>query len=107
MKLSKDSVQAEKLFYVGTCHYRKKEYERSVALWKKLSLLEDMEPKYVELQISALNNLGYMLFFGFGIEENKSEAIKYWNQAIALGHTVRRGRRARGSYQYRSVAARP
>lgn len=87
VKLSEDSVQAEKLFYVGTCHYRKKEYTTSVALWKELSLLENIEPKYVELQISALNNLGYMFFFGYGIGENKPEAIKYWNQAIALGHT--------------------
>lgn len=87
VKLNADSAQAEKLFYIGTCHYRKKEYEASVALWKELTLLENIEPKYAELQISALNNLGYMFFFGYGIEENKPEAIKYWNQAIALGHT--------------------
>lgn len=87
VKLSETSAQAEKLFYVGTCHYRKKEYATSVALWKQLSTLQSIEPKYVELQISALNNLGYMLFFGYGIEENKLEALNYWNQAIALGHS--------------------
>ena len=87
LSLTSDSAQAQKLFFVGTCHYRKKEYATSVALWKELSLLENIEPKYIELQISALNNLGYMFFFGFGTEEDKQVALKYWYQAIGLGHT--------------------
>lgn len=87
IKLTADSPQAEKLFYTGTCHYRNEQYEKSVALWKELSLLEGVEEEHVELQISALSNLGYMLFFGYGITENKTEAVEYWNRAVALGHT--------------------
>ena len=63
IKLTEDSPQAEKLFYTGTCHYRNEQYEKSVVLWKELSLLDDIPDEYVELQISALSNLGYMLFF--------------------------------------------
>ncbi|WP_053094153.1 SEL1-like repeat protein [Cellvibrio sp. pealriver] len=87
IKLTEDSPQAERLFYTGTCHYRNEQYEKSVALWKELSLLDDIPDEYVELQISALSNLGYMLFFGYGVKENKTEAIDYWNRAVALGHT--------------------
>jgi TPR repeat protein len=66
---------------------QKKEYSESVLSWKELSGLTNIAPKHVELQISALSNLGYMLFFGYGIEENKEEAVVYWNKAIGLGHT--------------------
>jgi TPR repeat protein len=85
--LTEKSALAERLFYVGTCHYRHQKYEQSVPLWKDLTELQNIEPEYVELQINALNNLGFMFFFGYGIEENKDLAINYWNKAIALGHT--------------------
>lgn len=87
LKLSPASPLAERLFYTGTCHYRNKEYQQSVELWKKLLELRTVEPAHTALQVSALNNLGYMLFFGNGIAENKQEAIAYWNKAIGMGHT--------------------
>jgi len=87
LKLSPQSPLAERLFYVGTCHYRNKEYRQSVELWKELTELDGIEPAQVELQIDALNNLGYMLFFGYGVDEDKHEALSYWNKAIGLGHT--------------------
>jgi hypothetical protein len=87
VKLTSNSPLAERLFYVGTCHYRTQEYTSSVALWKELSLLKNIDPEHVELQISSLNNLGYMFFFGYGVVENKSAALAYWKQAIGLGHT--------------------
>ncbi len=87
LKLTSESALAERLFYVGTCHYRNEEYEKSVGLWKQLAELKNIEPKYSELQVDSLNNLGYMLFFGYGIQENKAEAMRYWNDAINLGHT--------------------
>jgi len=87
IKLASDSAQAEKLFYTGTCHYRNGQYEKSVALWQELSSLKNIEPEHVELQINVLNNLGYMLFFGYGVKENKALAVEYWNNAIGLGHT--------------------
>lgn len=87
IKLTADSAQEEKLFYTGTCYYRYEQYEKSVALWRELSQLKAVAPEYVELQINVLNNLGYMLFFGYGVDENKAEAIAYWNKAIGLGHT--------------------
>lgn len=87
LQLTPNSAKVQKLFYAGTCHYRNKEYQAAVVSWKELSLLKNIEPEYAELQISVLNNLGYMFFFGYGIEENKPKALEYWNQAIGLGHT--------------------
>lgn len=78
---------AERLFYTGTCHYRNGEYHKSVDLWGRLAKIENIDPRYNELQISAFNNLGYMLFFGNGVQENKAKAIEYWNKAISSGHT--------------------
>lgn len=84
--LTPESPLAQRLFYVGTCHYRKKEYAEAVQHWKKLSVLTNVEPEYVELQTSSLNNLGYMLFFGYGIAKDEDEALTYWHKAIGLGH---------------------
>lgn len=87
IKLSMESPIAERLFYEGTCHYRNQEYSKAVFLWKELSELRDLDAQYAELQIDVLNNLGYMLFFGYGIDENKEEALKYWDMAISMGQT--------------------
>lgn len=82
-----DPMHPAHLFYVGTCNYRNKDYEEAAKLWRTLANLENVEPKYHELQVSAHNNLGYLLFFGYGLVENKTEALDHWNKAISLGHT--------------------
>ena len=83
--LSKADDIAEQLFYTGTCHYRNKEYDKSALSWEKLAKLEKVNPEYQELQIDVLNNLGYLMFFGYGVKENKTQAIEYWQKAIILG----------------------
>jgi TPR repeat protein len=87
LDLVSESSLPERLFYQGTCHYRNKDYEKSIVLWRKLSKLQGIDAEYNELQISSLNNLGYLLFFGYGTKENKLEALQYWKKAISLGHT--------------------
>jgi len=77
---------AKVYFYTGTCHYRNADYEQSAEEWKKLALLEEVAPEFSDLQIDVLNNLGYLKFFGLGIEENKTEAVSYWEKAVGLGH---------------------
>jgi len=85
VNLTPDSARVERLFYTGTCHFRKKEYRQSVELWKELVEMTAVGPTEVELQTGALNNLGYMLFFGFGVDEDKAAAVSYWRKAIGLG----------------------
>ena len=80
-----DAVE-EALFYQGTCHYRNADYHYSAKYWQELAAIDNVASEYQELQISSLNNLGYLLFFGYGIEQNQSQAIQYWSKAVSLGH---------------------
>jgi len=85
--LSADIIHPANLFYVGTCNYRNQDYEKAAELWYQLLDLENIDPEYHELQVSAYNNLGYLLFFGLGLDEDKTAAIDYWYRAISLGST--------------------
>ncbi len=81
----KDS-QIRQYYYTGTCHYRNEDYNLAVENWIKLSELEPFVSGDEALKISVLNNLGYMKYFGLGIDQNQPEAIEYWNKAVLLGH---------------------
>lgn len=85
--LNSKSALAERLFYTGTCNYRNANYEKAVHSWVQLANLKNIDPELIELQIDVLNNLGFMMFFGHGIEEDKQKAISYWKKAVSLGHT--------------------
>ncbi len=85
--LTKASSLSEVLFYTGTCHYRNKDYDNAVISWTKLAKLRNVDPKHVDLQIDVLNNLGYMMFFGYGIDADQNKAVSYWKKAVSLGHT--------------------
>lgn len=85
--LDDDAHVSERLFYTGTCHYRNKDYSLSATAWRELAQLKNVPPEYEGYQIDVLNNLGYLLFFGYGLEKNQREAMNYWRQAISLGHT--------------------
>lgn len=87
IEIENDSTQAEKLFYTGTCHYRNKNYQQAAIRWKELTLLTVVDTNDKQLKVDVLNNLGFLMYFGYGIEKNQSEAIGYWKQAISLGHT--------------------
>jgi TPR repeat protein len=84
--LDETSHITEQLFFRGTCHYRKQEYALSAKYWTELSLLEDVDALYQTYQVDSLNNLGYLTFYGYGVSENKQQAIEYWKRAVALGH---------------------
>ncbi|MDP5209666.1 hypothetical protein [Microbulbifer sp. 2205BS26-8] len=47
--------------------------------------MKEVNPESQDLQIDVLNNLGYLKFFGYGIKENKEQAIEFWKRAISLG----------------------
>ncbi|MBV1908067.1 MAG: hypothetical protein KUG78_02030 [Kangiellaceae bacterium] len=85
--LPENAAKPEQLYYLGTCHYRNQDYSKSVELWSELSRIKNLDPSFAELQINSLNNLGYLLFFGFGTHEDKKAAIDHWSKAISLGQT--------------------
>jgi len=86
LDLDKESSEMEKYFYIGTCHYRNKDYSLSVNNWEELASLQPEKPEDEELKVDVLNNLGFMKFFGFGTEKDQGTAISYWQEAIRLGH---------------------
>lgn len=85
--LTAESALPRQLFYTGTCHYRNREYEAAARAWTRLAKLDAVPPAYTELQISSLNNLGYLLFFGYGINKDQQRAVAYWEKAVSLGHS--------------------
>lgn len=85
--LDSESPIVKKLYYTGTCHYRNGDYQAAANEWQKLATLKDIPEQYTELQVSSLNNLGYLLFFGYGVERDQTKAITYWRKAVSLGNT--------------------
>lgn len=84
--LDETSNIAERLFYTGTCHYRNEDYALAAKAWKELSYLKNVESEYQYLQIDVLNNLGYLMFFGYGVPKEQNKALSFWKKAITLGH---------------------
>lgn len=87
IELTADSPSAEKLFYMGTCFFRNENYEMASKHWSELTTAKNIPTEFNELKIGANNNLGYLLFFGYGTAENKALALTHWNYAISLGHS--------------------
>lgn len=87
LDLTVDSPSAEKLFYVGTCYFRNKNYELAAKQWSELVTTSNISTEFNKLKIDANNNLGYLLFFGYGVAENKTQALTHWKYAISLGHS--------------------
>lgn len=84
--LSEYAHEIEKLYYVGTCNYRNEDYELSVQYWEKIPKILNIGLELKTLQISVLNNLGYMKFFGFGTNQDQPKAMEYWKQAVSMGN---------------------
>jgi len=85
--LDSEASKVEKLFYVGTCHYRNEDYEKAAVNWSALTSENETSDSDNELIISANNNLGYLLFFGYGVQQNQEQALFHWSYAISLGHS--------------------
>lgn len=74
------------LYYTGTCHFRNGDYQEAAEQWMKLAEMKDVPREYAELQTNCANNLGYLLFFGDGVEKDPLKAVSYWTEAAAQGH---------------------
>jgi TPR repeat protein len=83
--LTDDSGSAERLYYTGTCHFRNEDYLSAAESWAELASLETVGPADFDLQVDVLNNLGYLLFFGQGIDAEPERAVEYWTRAVSLG----------------------
>jgi len=70
------SVESE--YNQGVDAYRVKDYAAARLHWSKA--VEDRE-------LSALNNLGYLLYYGLGGDADEARAIQLWTQAAELGHS--------------------
>ena len=85
--LDEETNIAEKLYYTGTCHYRNKDYNKAAKKWQMLGHMKNISAEFEGLQVDVLNNLGFLMFYGYGIEKNQFEAIDYWKKAVLEGHT--------------------
>lgn len=86
LQLVESPLVAEQLFFSGTCYFRNKEFSKAAAHWDELLQLENTRTDREDFRTSTLNNLGYLYFFGFGVKEDKSRAVEYWQQAALSGH---------------------
>ena len=75
-----------RLFYTGTCHYRNQDYPDAVTYWQQVTRIDAQTIEDSDLKIIALSNLGFMQFYGRGIEEDKNSALEYWQDAAQQGH---------------------
>jgi TPR repeat protein len=83
---SVDQADAPCLFYMGTKHFREKNYASAVASWRQLLEASNLPVEYEHYQVDAYNNLGYMHFMGWGVTEDRKMASRYWAYAYKAGH---------------------
>jgi len=68
----------ENSYSKGVAAYKVKDYAGAREHWSKAS-----EEGYV----SALDNLGYLLYYGLGGEADQAQGIQLWRRAALLGHS--------------------
>jgi hypothetical protein len=69
---------AQTSYNKGVDAYRVKDYVSARTHWSEAAAQGDT---------SALNNLGYLLYFGLGGEPDSTRAISLWKQAAVAGHS--------------------
>lgn len=73
-------------FFSGTRSYRHTDYSGAGEHWRQALALKPSTPEEARYRLHSLNNLGYLYFTGMGVNESKSLAIHYWEQAYKAGH---------------------
>ena len=74
------------LFYAGTANFRAKDYSLAFEKWSQLVALPELPKDREHLRTSALNNLGYLLYMGWGVSSDRIEALRLWERAYRAGH---------------------
>jgi TPR repeat protein len=85
LNLKQNSTTEEIIYYTGTCHFRNKSYQKAAHNWKKLISMK-IAPEQLELQVNAMNNLGFLYYMDWGVKGDVNTAISYWKRAISFGH---------------------
>lgn len=65
-------------YNLGVDAYRIKDYHHAREQWSKAA---------TEGETSALNNLGYLMYYGLGGLEDRAGALALWRKAAVLGHS--------------------
>jgi TPR repeat protein len=72
------SAPAETPYNLGVAAYKKRNYSEAAAQWTKSVDRGNTE---------AMNNLGYLLYNGYGVEKDTDHAIKLWQVASEAGES--------------------
>ena len=81
--LTADSPEC--LFYEGTRAYREKKYNWAIDYWRRLMAMKNLPVDSEHLKTSAINNLGYLSFYGLGTKADKKMAVDLWQYAFRAG----------------------
>lgn len=76
--LSCASVPAETPYNLGVAAYKKRNYSQAAAEWTKSVASGNTE---------AMNNLGYLLYNGYGVGKDVDRAVKLWRVASEAGES--------------------
>ena len=69
---------AETPYVLGVEAYKKKDFPEAIAQWSKAAARGNVD---------AMNNLGFLLFYGYGGDKNPEDAIRLWRTAAYAGHS--------------------
>lgn len=72
------SVPAETPYNLGVAAYKKRNYSEAAAQWTKSVARGNTE---------AMNNLGYLLYNGYGVDKDTDRAVKLWRVAAEAGES--------------------
>jgi TPR repeat protein len=65
-------------YNLGVAAYKKRDYSEAATQWSKAVDQKDTE---------AMNNLGFLLYNGFGVPKDVDRAVKLWRVAAAAGES--------------------
>jgi hypothetical protein len=76
--ISLPGFAAESDFSLGVSAYKKKDYAQAAAYWSKSVLRGDAY---------AMNNLGYLYYYGYGVSKDHAAALGLWRVAAFAGNS--------------------
>lgn len=80
------STHTECYFYKGTRHFRAEEYSAALKEWLVIVDKTDIPIELEHFRANAQNNIGFLYYMGWGVEQNSKTAIEYWLPAAKAGH---------------------
>jgi Sel1 repeat len=72
------TVPTETPYNLGVVAFKKRDYSEAASQWTKAVAHGDTE---------AMNNLGYLLYNGYGVDKDIDRAVKLWRDAAVQGES--------------------